>query len=353
MKITSYVGGTSGNGSHGRTRKMWLPWLLVLWQGLAGTAWAPGKKALAAGGCPSGRLWQPSYMDDGMLPRPMQELLGALHQQRPRKEGIFCKAESASVVQELWQALDHGLPVDMASQLVLLLAVILKGGQDVAGCQPAPPGAAAGTAAHISQHASTSHTTCSNPAICLGPNLLNALQEKQLELHAMPAENDKAGLSSDGKGCLAHSQAPGLSARLFSAQVKVLVDFMLENADDIFGEETAGPEESRVPTEVCTGRSKKSCAGKTKVALQAEQTRSPTQNSCPHASTFLPEIHQEDSIEATVLKAKKAEPPPDLPPSKETESSTEALDKAGAPVSLPKLSSALVKKIYTNDQEAY
>lgn len=117
---------------------------------------------------------------------------------------------------------------------------------------------------HISQHTSTSHMTCGNLAICLGPNLLSPLQEKQLELQAMLVKNDKvmvssaascslagqrhlgcpevpvpclaapclqprwlweppvrvapqpalpfcaeAGLSSAGKGCLTSSQAPG------------------------------------------------------------------------------------------------------------------------------------------------
>ncbi|TRZ10459.1 hypothetical protein HGM15179_016647 [Zosterops borbonicus] len=78
---------------------------------------------------------------------------------------------------------------------------------------------------HISQHASTSHITCGNLAICLGPKLLSPLQEKHLELQAMLAEND---------------------------EVKVLVDFMLGNTDDIFGKETAGLEESPAPTEICT-----------------------------------------------------------------------------------------------------
>lgn len=60
------------------------------------------------------------------LPPLLQELLAVLHQEGPTTEGIFRKAESAKARQELRQALDHGLHVDMASQPVLLLAMVLK-----------------------------------------------------------------------------------------------------------------------------------------------------------------------------------------------------------------------------------
>lgn len=48
---------------------------------------------------------------------------------------------------------------------------------------------------HIGQHASTSRMTCSNLAICLGPNLLSPPLEEQQELEAMLAENKKVMLS--------------------------------------------------------------------------------------------------------------------------------------------------------------
>lgn len=51
---------------------------------------------------------------------------------------------------------------------------------------------------HISQHAFTSHITCGNLAICLGPKLLSPLQEEHLELQAMLAENDRVVVSSVG-----------------------------------------------------------------------------------------------------------------------------------------------------------
>lgn len=50
--------------------------------------------------------------------------LCAEHSDGPQREGIFCKAESTSTVQELQQTLDHSLLVDMASQLALLLVII-------------------------------------------------------------------------------------------------------------------------------------------------------------------------------------------------------------------------------------
>ncbi|CAN8220475.1 unnamed protein product [Coccothraustes coccothraustes] len=112
---------------------------------------------------------------------------------------------------------------------------------------------------HSGQHVSTRHRTCSNLAIWLGANLLSPMQEDQLELEAVLAKNDEVSqqlaaallakptwlprcvcaiiggclspakaearaacnschpatflcteklLSSDGKGCLAFSQAP-------------------------------------------------------------------------------------------------------------------------------------------------
>ncbi|XP_017592129.1 PREDICTED: rho GTPase-activating protein 44-like [Corvus brachyrhynchos] len=60
------------------------------------------------------------------LPPLLQELLAILHQEGPTTEGIFQKEESTKARQELRQALDHGLHVDMKPQPVLLLAMVLK-----------------------------------------------------------------------------------------------------------------------------------------------------------------------------------------------------------------------------------
>ncbi|XP_068858592.1 T-cell activation Rho GTPase-activating protein-like [Aphelocoma coerulescens] len=107
-------------------RGRWLPWPFALRRGPARAARAPGQEG---SGCSRALFGQPLAAvcaEHGTLPRPIQELLAVLQQQGPTMEGIFRKAESARAVQELRQALDHGLPVDMASQPVLLLAVVLK-----------------------------------------------------------------------------------------------------------------------------------------------------------------------------------------------------------------------------------
>ncbi|XP_041883993.1 uncharacterized protein LOC121664640 isoform X1 [Corvus kubaryi] len=116
--------GSSGSGSSGTMRGRWLPWPFALRRGPAGAARAPGQEG---SGCSRALFGQPLAAvcaEDGTLPRPIQEAV--LQQQGPTTEGIFCKVESARAIQELRQALDRGLPVDMASQPVLLLAVVLK-----------------------------------------------------------------------------------------------------------------------------------------------------------------------------------------------------------------------------------
>ncbi|XP_048147999.1 uncharacterized protein LOC125320066 isoform X3 [Corvus hawaiiensis] len=118
--------GSSGSGSSGTMRGRWLPWPFALRRGAAGAARAPGQEG---SGCSRALFGQPLAAvcaENGTLPRPIQELLAVLQQQGPTTEGIFCKVESARAIQELRQALDRGLPVDMASQPVLLLAVVLK-----------------------------------------------------------------------------------------------------------------------------------------------------------------------------------------------------------------------------------
>ncbi|CAM9865094.1 unnamed protein product, partial [Bubo scandiacus] len=65
----------------------------------------------------------------------------------------------------------------------------------------------------IGHHVSTSRMTSSNLAICLGPNLLGPPDEDLLPLEAMLEVTEK---------------------------VKLLVEFLIENGSDIFGEEMAG-----------------------------------------------------------------------------------------------------------------
>ncbi|XP_075004278.1 T-cell activation Rho GTPase-activating protein-like [Calonectris borealis] len=66
---------------------------------------------------------------------------------------------------------------------------------------------------HIGHNASTSRMSCSNLAICLGPNLLSPASEDLLPLEAMLEVTQK---------------------------VKVLVEFLIENHCEVFGEETTG-----------------------------------------------------------------------------------------------------------------
>ncbi|XP_048148346.1 rho GTPase-activating protein 20-like [Corvus hawaiiensis] len=303
-QFSSAAAGTGSSGGSSRIRRRWLPWPFALRRGPAGAARAPGQEG---SGCSRALFGQPLAAvcaEDGTLPRPIQELLAILHQEGPTTEGIFQKAESTKARQELRQALDHGLHVDMASQPVLLLAMVLKdflrsipgkllvtnlyedwtaamqmASREDKICQ-LKEGAKKLPAANllllrqllallrlIGQHVSSSRMTCSSLAVCLGPKLLSPPQEEQLELEAMLAKNKKvrlasaagcslpgqrqlgcpevpvpggplcpakaaagaackscpqpapsfcaeARLSRDGRGCLAHSRASGLRARL-------------------------------------------------------------------------------------------------------------------------------------------
>ncbi|KAM6272130.1 T-cell activation Rho GTPase-activating protein-like [Spheniscus humboldti] len=179
-----------------------------------------------------------------------EELLDILHQQGPSTEGIFRRAASGTACRELREALDHGADVDLGSQPALLLAVILK---DFLRSIPAKllvtelyedwmaviqktskeekieelkavaeklPAAnllllkwLLSLLQHIGHNTSASRMSCSNLAICVGPNLLSPANEDLLPLEAMLELAEK---------------------------VKVLVEFLMENHCDIFGEEMAG-----------------------------------------------------------------------------------------------------------------
>ncbi|XP_031952067.1 T-cell activation Rho GTPase-activating protein-like isoform X2 [Corvus moneduloides] len=303
----------AGTGSSGRRRRRrWLPWPFALRRGPAGAARAPGQEG---SGCSRALFGQPLAAvcaEDGTLPRPIQELLAVLHQEGPTTEGIFRKAESAKARQELRQALDHGLHVDMASQPVLLLAMVLKDFlQSIPGkllvtdlyedwtaamqmasredkiCQLKEVAKKLPAAnllllrqllallRLIGQHVSSSRMTCSSLAVCLGPKLLSPLQEEQLELEAMLAEKK---------------------------QVNALVDFTLEDSGDIFGEQVAGPNESPAPTELCTEMHREEQSGSA-----GREDDKPQAESNPDASPSLPETRQGDGEETMVLEVQRAE----------------------------------------------
>ncbi|KAK4805878.1 hypothetical protein QYF61_025745, partial [Mycteria americana] len=240
-----------------------------------------------------------------LLEGQAEELLAVLHQEGPSTEGIFRRAASGTSLRELREALDHGADIDLGSQPALLLAIILK---DFLRSIPAkllvthlyedwmtalgrtskqekveelkahwlppalckPGGWLWATSAllalcscslrvadklpaanllllkrllsllqHIGHNASTSRMSCSNLAICVGPNLLSPANEDLLPLEAMLEVTQK---------------------------VNVLVEFLIENCCELFGEEMAGlssasAEESPAPMGRCTDLSTEEQSG--------------------------------------------------------------------------------------------
>ncbi|XP_052646896.1 T-cell activation Rho GTPase-activating protein-like [Harpia harpyja] len=245
---------------------MGLPWPFALRRTPA-AAQAPGQ---VGSGCSRALFGQPLAAlcgEDGSLPQPIQEMLAVLHQEGPSTEGVFRRAASGTEFRELREALDRGADVDLGSQPALLLAVILK---DFLRSIPAKllvtdlfedwmaamqksgkeekveelkavaeklPGAnllllkrLLALLQHIGHNASSSRMTASNLAICLGPNLLSPPNEDLLPLEAMLVVTEK---------------------------VNVLVEFMIDNCRELFGEQTAdlscsaAEESSAAPPESC------------------------------------------------------------------------------------------------------
>ncbi|XP_051482934.1 T-cell activation Rho GTPase-activating protein-like [Apus apus] len=179
-------------------------------------------------------------------------------------EGIFRRADSATALQELREALDRGEDIDMARQPALLLAVVLKDFlrsipskllvnnlyedwmaamqktsreekvEELKAVADKLPGAnllflkqLLSLLRCIGHNAATSKMTYSNLAICVGPNLLSPPNEDGLPLEAMLEVTEK---------------------------VKGLVEFLIENFRDVFEEETtalfcAAAKEGPAPTE--------------------------------------------------------------------------------------------------------
>ncbi|KAM6272139.1 T-cell activation Rho GTPase-activating protein-like [Spheniscus humboldti] len=249
-------------GSSGRRRRG-LPWPFALRRTPA-AAQAPGQ---AGSGCSRALFGQPLAAlcgEDGTLPQPIQELLAVLQQEGPSTEGIFRRAASGAALRELREALDRGADVDLGSQPALLLAVILKDFlrsipskllvndlyedwmaamqktskeekiSELKAVAEKLPAAnllllkrLLSLLQHIGHNASASRMSCSNLAICVGPNLLSPANEDLLPLEAMLEVAEK---------------------------VKALVEFLVENCRDVVGEETTDlscppAEESPAPTE--------------------------------------------------------------------------------------------------------
>ncbi|XP_075004033.1 T-cell activation Rho GTPase-activating protein-like [Calonectris borealis] len=250
-------------GGSSRRRRRGLPWPFALRRS-PDAAQASGQGGSGCSRALFGRPLAALCEDDRTLPQSIQELLAVLQQEGPATEGIFRRAASGTALRELREALDHGADVELASQPPLLLAVILKDFlrsipskllgnnlyedwmaamqrsskeekmQELKAVAEKLPGAnllllkrLLALLQHIGHNAATSRMTCSNLAICVGPNLLSPPNEDLLPLEAMLEVTEK---------------------------VKVLVEFLLENWRELFGEEASdlscpAAEESPAPTE--------------------------------------------------------------------------------------------------------
>ncbi|XP_074878426.1 T-cell activation Rho GTPase-activating protein-like, partial [Buteo buteo] len=197
----------------------------------------------------------------------LQELLAVLRREGPSTEGIFRKAASGTELRELREALDRDADVDLGNQPALLLAAVLKDFlrsipdkllvthlyedwmaamertskeekvSELKAVAEKLPAAnlfllkrLLSLLQHIGRNAATSRMSCSNLAICLGPNLLSPPDEDLLPLQAMLEVTEK---------------------------VNTLALFMIENCGDIVGEEVAGRScpsagESPAPTDGAT-----------------------------------------------------------------------------------------------------
>ncbi|XP_074878094.1 T-cell activation Rho GTPase-activating protein-like [Buteo buteo] len=192
---------------------------------------APGQ---VGSGCSRALFGQPLAAlcgEDGSLPRPIQELLAVLRREGPSTEGIFRKAASGTELRELREALDRDADVDLGNQPALLLAAVLKDFlrsipdkllvthlyedwmaamertskeekvSELKAVAEKLPAAnlfllkrLLSLLQHIGRNAATSRMSCSNLAICLGPNLLSPPDEDLLPLQAMLEVTEKTCL---------------------------------------------------------------------------------------------------------------------------------------------------------------
>ncbi|XP_031467287.1 T-cell activation Rho GTPase-activating protein isoform X2 [Phasianus colchicus] len=189
--------------------------------------------------------------EDDTLPQPVQDLLTILYMKGPSTEGIFRKAANEKARKELKEDLNKGGNVDLESKAVHLLAVVLKDFlrnipskllsddlydkwmlalekpskqekieelKEVADKLPRPNLVLLkhllSVLHRISQNADTSRMDANNLAICVGPNMLSPGTGSMLPLEVQKEMNDK---------------------------VTVLVEFLIENSSEIFGEDILWP----------------------------------------------------------------------------------------------------------------
>uniref|UniRef100_A0A8B9U0F0 T-cell activation Rho GTPase-activating protein n=1 Tax=Anas zonorhyncha TaxID=75864 RepID=A0A8B9U0F0_9AVES len=189
--------------------------------------------------------------EDDTLPQPVQDLLTILYMKGPSTEGIFRKAANEKARKELKEDLNKGENVDLKSKTVHLLAVVLKDFlrnipskllstdlyekwmlalekpskeekieelREVADKLPRPNLVLLkhllSVLHRISQNAASSRMDSNNLAICVGPNMLGPGTDSTLPLEVQKEMNDK---------------------------VTVLVEFLIDNCSEIFGEDIAWP----------------------------------------------------------------------------------------------------------------
>ncbi|XP_069708139.1 T-cell activation Rho GTPase-activating protein isoform X2 [Phaenicophaeus curvirostris] len=189
--------------------------------------------------------------EDDTLPQPVQDLLAILYMKGPATEGIFRKAANEKARKELKEDLNKGGNVDLESKSVHLLAVVLKDFlrnipskllsadlyekwiqalekpskqekieelKEVADKLPRPNlillKNLLSLLHHISQNAESNKMDSSNLAICVGPNMLSPEMDNTLPLEVQKEVNDK---------------------------VTALVEFLINNCSEIFGEDIALP----------------------------------------------------------------------------------------------------------------
>ncbi|GAB0187688.1 T-cell activation Rho GTPase-activating protein-like [Grus japonensis] len=340
-RCRSAAGGSSCSSRNRRRTR--LPWPFALRRSPA-AAQAPGQ---AGCGCSRALFGQPLAAvcgEEGTLPRPIQELLAVLQQEGPSTEGIFRQAASVTALRELREALDHGAEVELGRQPALLLAILLKDflrsipskllvnnlyedwmaamrrtskEEKMAELKAVAEKLPAANVLllkrllsllrRIDRSAGTSRMSSSNLAICMGPSLLSPPHEDLLPLEAMLEATEK---------------------------VKVLVEFLVENCRELFGEETAelccpAAEESPAPRQSSRGPR---LAEQSVPAVRAEPERQADASPRTPASLELGVLREAGGD--TVVGSDAGEAPPALPPS----TPESAADSPGRPEELASLS---------------
>ncbi|XP_048363449.1 T-cell activation Rho GTPase-activating protein [Sphaerodactylus townsendi] len=187
--------------------------------------------------------------EEDMLPKPILEILTILYLKGPSTEGIFRKAANEKARKELKEELNAGGNVVLENEPVHLLAVIFKdflrnipkklllselydewmialekishckkmeAMKEVAGKLPQPNLLLLKhllcVLHHISQNSAVNRMDSNNLAICVGPSILTPDHNQQLPLEAQ---------------------------KELTYKVKALVEFLIDNCSEIFGEDNS------------------------------------------------------------------------------------------------------------------